>query len=159
VKCPFCGCLESRVIDSRSTDEGSAIRRRRECTACERRFTTYEKLEEAPLIVVKRDGRRQLFDRSKVLNGLVYAGGKQKIPLSVFEELVDEVERELRSNFAQEVTSDEIGQRVLAKLYKIDEVAYVRFASVYHKFEDINDFKEALAKMPMEEERDNRRES
>ncbi|MCR3921800.1 MAG: transcriptional regulator NrdR [Firmicutes bacterium] len=148
MKCPYCGCLESRVIDSRSTEEGSAIRRRRECTICERRFTTYEKLEESPLIVVKRDGNRQLFDRTKILNGLIYAGGKQKIPLYVFEDLVDELERELRNNFSQEVTSDEIGQRVLAKLYDIDEVAYVRFASVYHKFEDVNDFKKALAEMP-----------
>jgi len=148
VKCPYCGCQESRVIDSRSTDEGAAIRRRRECTLCERRFTTYEKLEELPLIVVKRDGSRQLFDRNKIINGLIYAGGKQKIPLSVFEELVDELEKELRSSFIQEVTSDEIGRRVLAKLLKIDEVAYVRFASVYHKFRDIDDFKKALAEMP-----------
>ncbi|HZK25270.1 MAG TPA: transcriptional regulator NrdR [Oscillospiraceae bacterium] len=148
MKCPHCGCVESRVIDSRSTDEGSAIRRRRECTVCERRFTTYEKLEETPLIVVKRNGNRQLFDRTKVLNGLIYAGGKQKIPLHVFEQLVDELERELRNSFSQEVTSDEIGKRLLAKLYKIDQVAYVRFASVYHKFTNIDDFKKALAEMP-----------
>jgi transcriptional repressor NrdR len=148
VKCPYCGCLESRVIDSRSADEGSTIRRRRECAVCEKRFTTYEKLEEAPIIVVKRDGSRQIFDRTKILNGLIYAGGKQKIPLSVFEALVDELERELRNSFHQEVASDEIGQRVLAKLRDIDEVAYVRFASVYHKFRDIDDFKKALADMP-----------
>jgi transcriptional repressor NrdR len=148
VKCPYCGCFESRVLDSRSTDEGSAIRRRRECTICEKRFTTYEKLEDTPIIVVKRDGSRQIFDRTKILNGLIYAGGKQKIPLRVFEALVDELERELRNNFNQEVSSDEIGQRVLAKLRDIDEVAYVRFASVYHKFKDIDDFKKALADMP-----------
>lgn len=148
MKCPYCGCVESRVIDSRSTDEGGAIRRRRECTACEKRFTTYEKVEEAPIIVVKRDGSRQIFDRMKILNGLVYAGGKRKIPLSVFETLVDDLERELRNNFSQEVASDDIGQLVLAKLRDIDEVAYVRFASVYHKFRDIDDFKKALADMP-----------
>ncbi|MGI6659834.1 MAG: transcriptional regulator NrdR [Dethiobacteraceae bacterium] len=148
MKCPHCGCVESRVVDSRSTDEGSAIRRRRECTVCEKRFTTYEKLEEIPLIVVKRNGNRQMFDRAKILNGLIYAGGKQNIPLHVFEQLVDEVERELRNNFSQEVSSDEIGKRVLAKLYEIDEVAYVRFASVYHKFTSIDDFKKALAEMP-----------
>jgi transcriptional repressor NrdR len=136
------------VIDSRSTDEGGAIRRRRECAICEKRFTTYEKLEETPIIVVKRDGSRQIFDRSKILNGLIYAGGKRKIPLSVFEALVGELERELCNNFYQEVASDEIGKRVLAKLRDIDEVAYVRFASVYHQFKDIDDFKKALADMP-----------
>ncbi len=151
MKCPFCGCVESRVMDSRSIDEGSAIRRRRECTACDKRFTTYEKLEEGPLIVVKRDGSRQLFDRGKILKGLIYAGGKQKIPLSTFEALVDELERELRNSFYQEVASDEIGQRVLAKLRDIDEVAYVRFASVYHKFRDIDDFNKVLAKMTKRE--------
>ena len=157
-KSPFCGYLDSRVIDSRQTEEGSTIRRRRECIACEKRYTTYEKLEDGPLIVVKRDGSRQLFDRSKIINGLIRAGGKQKIPLAVFEELVDSLERELRNSFTQEVTSDEIGQRVLAKLYEIDEVAYVRFASVYHKFKDINDFKEALAKMPQKRERTEKRQ-
>lgn len=151
MKCPFCGCVESRVMDSRSIDEGSAIRRRRECTVCDKRFTTYEKLEETPLIVVKRDGGRQLFDRSKILKGLIYAGGKQKIPLSIFETLVDDLERELRNSFCQEVTSDEIGQCVLAKLFDIDEVAYVRFASVYHKFRDIDDFNKVLAKMAKNE--------
>ena len=150
MKCPYCGYPDSRVIDSRSTEEGSTIRRRRECVACEKRFTTYEKLEETPLIVVKRNGNRQLFDRKKILNGLIYAGGKQNIPLQVFEQLVDELERELRSDYSHEVSSDEIGRRVLVKLYDIDEVAYVRFASVYHKFKDINDFKKALAEMPPE---------
>jgi transcriptional repressor NrdR len=150
VKCPYCGCVESRVLDSRSTDEGGAIRRRRECAECEKRFTTYEKVDESPLIVVKRDGSRQLFDRTKIINGLIYAGGKRKIPLSVFEELVDALEKELRNSFSQEVTSDEVGHRVLAKLRDIDEVAYVRFASVYHKFRDIDDFKKALAEMPQE---------
>lgn len=152
MKCPYCGCIESRVMDSRSTDEGAAIRRRRECTACEKRFTTYEKLEESPIIVVKRDGSRQIFDRMKILNGLVYAGGKRKIPLNVFETLVDELERELRNHYYHEVSSDEVGQRVLAKLRDIDEVAYVRFASVYHKFRDIDDFKAALKDLPTKDE-------
>ncbi|EEG77610.1 transcriptional regulator NrdR [Dethiobacter alkaliphilus] len=148
MKCPYCGCVESRVIDSRSTDEGGAIRRRRECTVCEKRFTTYEKVDETPVIVVKRDGSRQMFDRTKILNGLIYAGGKRKIPLEVFENLVDDLERELRSANNHEVSSDEVGQRVLAKLRDIDEVAYVRFASVYYKFRDIDDFRKALAEMP-----------
>ncbi len=148
MRCPFCGCPESRVIDSRSADEGGSIRRRRECEACERRFTTYEKMEETPLIVVKRDGSRQLFDRAKIINGLIYAGGKRKIPLETFDRLVDGLERELRSSSRQEVPSDEIGRRVLASLREIDEVAYVRFASVYHQFECIDDFRKALAQMP-----------
>lgn len=148
MRCPFCACLESRVMDSRSADEGGSIRRRRECERCGRRFTTYEKMEEAPLIVVKRDGRRQLFDRAKIINGLIYAGGKRKIPLSTFDSLVDELERELRNSFYQEVSSDEIGNQVLAKLREIDEVAYVRFASVYHQFECIDDFRKALSQMP-----------
>lgn len=147
MKCPYCGFPDSRVTDSRSTDEGGAIRRRRECTSCERRFTTYEKLEEPPLIVVKRDGSRQLFDRSKIIKGLIYSCGKQKIPLSTLENLVDELERELRSNLIQEISSDEVGRRVLARLKDIDEVAYVRFASVYHKFKDIDDFRKVLEKM------------
>lgn len=152
MKCPYCGCVESRVLDSRSTEEGSAIRRRRECMVCDKRFTTYEKLEESPWIVVKRDGSRQLFDRTKILNGLIYAGGKRKIPLSVFEAIIDDLEREMHSSFKQEITSDEIGQRILAKLRDIDEVAYVRFASVYHKFKDIDDFRKALADMPQRTE-------
>lgn len=148
MRCPFCGFPESRVIDSRSADEGGSIRRRRECEDCDRRFTTYEKMEETPLIVVKRDGSRQLFDRAKIINGLIYAGGKRKIPLNIFERLVDELERELRNSSRQEVPSDEIGRRVLASLREIDEVAYVRFASVYHQFECIDDFRKALAQMP-----------
>jgi len=148
VRCPFCACPESRVVDSRSADEGGSIRRRRECACCEKRFTTYEKMEETPLIVVKRDGSRQLFDRAKIISGLIYAGGKRKIPLSTFDRLVDELERELRNSFYQEVSSDEVGRRVLAKLREIDEIAYVRFASVYHKFECIDDFRKALSQMP-----------
>ena len=152
MKCPYCGNIESKVIDSRSTDEASAIRRRRECMDCEKRFTTYEKLEESPLIVVKKDGNRQVFDRTKVIRGLIHAGGKQKIPLSTFEGLVDELERELRSSYRNEVSSEEIGQRVLAKLYDIDEVAYVRFASVYNRFKNIDDFNKVLLKMPKTKE-------
>lgn len=148
MKCPYCGGVESRVIDSRSTDEGGTIRRRRECITCEKRFTTYEKVDETPVIVVKRDGSRQMFDRAKILNGLIYAGGKRKIPLNVFETLVDDLERELRNANNHEVSSDDVGQGVLAKLRDIDEVAYVRFASVYYKFRDIDDFKKALAEMP-----------
>jgi transcriptional repressor NrdR len=109
-------------------------------------------MEETPLIVVKRDGSRQLFDRTKIINGLIYAGGKRKIPLEIFERLVDELERELRNSARQEVPSDEIGRRVLASLREIDEVAYVRFASVYHQFECIDDFRKALAQMPGGEE-------
>ncbi len=147
MKCPHCGTMDSRVLDSRATEEGSVIRRRRECATCFKRFTTYEKIDEIPLVVVKKDGRREIFDGTKILNGLIRAGEKRQIPLKVFEKLVEEVERELRSSFDQEITTDKIGDIILNKLRKIDEVAYVRFASVYRDFKDVYSFKKELEEM------------
>ncbi len=147
MKCPFCGAMDSRVMDSRTTNEGAAIRRRRECAACAKRFTTYENIDEKPLIVIKKDGRREMFNGNKILNGLVRAGEKRQIPLQVFEELVADTERELRSSLDQEVTSEKIGSIIIRKLRLIDEVAYVRFASVYRQFKDIHSFRDELEKM------------
>lgn len=156
MRCPYCGSLENKVVDSRSTDEGTAIRRRRECTGCGRRFTTYEKIDDFPLLVIKSDGRREVFDRNKILNGLLRAGVKRQIQLKVFEELVDDLERELRNTFIQEVGSNQLGEMVLDRLRNIDEVAYVRFASVYRKFQDIESFKQEL--FNLEEHRKKKRD-
>lgn len=147
MKCPYCGTQDSRVLDSRATQEGAAIRRRRECNGCSKRFTTMEKIEEEPLVVIKRDGRRELFDGNKVLRGLILAGRKRNIPLSTWQQLVESLEQELRSNYAREIFSGEIGEYVLERLRQIDEVAYVRFASVYRQFPDIETFKRELDKM------------
>lgn len=147
MKCPFCGTQDSRVLDSRSTQEGAAIRRRRECYGCLNRFTTMEKIEEEPLVVIKRDGRREFFDVNKVLQGLLLAGQKRDIPLSVWQELVEGLEQELRSSYVKEIATDQIGEFVLERLRRIDEVAYVRFASVYRQFPDIEAFKLELEKM------------
>jgi len=144
MKCPFCGCLDSRVLDTRSTDEGEVIRRRRECPQCDRRFTTYERMELTPLMVVKKDGRREVFSTSKVLNGMIRACEKRPIPLNVLEEAAAAVERELRHAGWSEVSSQEVGERVMDKLRAIDEVAYVRFASVYRQFKDVGKFREEL---------------
>lgn len=144
MKCLFCGSLESKVVDSRSTEEGLAIRRRRECIECGRRFTTYEKIEEVPLVVIKADGKREVFNRSKIIGGLLRAGVKRQIELKTFEELADDMEREMRNSFTQEVNSSQLGKMVLERLRELDEVAYVRFASVYRKFQDIQSFKEEL---------------
>lgn len=144
MRCLFCGSLDSKVVDSRSTEEGSAIRRRRECTVCGRRFTTYEKLDEVPLVVIKSDGRREVFDRNKIISGLLRAGVKLQIELKTFEDLVDDIERDLRNSFIKEVKSSQLGEMVLGRLRGLDEVAYVRFASVYRKFQDIQSFKNEL---------------
>ncbi|MGI6034907.1 MAG: transcriptional regulator NrdR [Limnochordia bacterium] len=147
MRCPFCQALGSRVIDSRSTEDHKCVRRRRECTACGARFTTYERWEETPLMVVKRDGRRESFARSKVLGGVLKALEKRPVPLEDIEKMVDEVERELRSRPEREVTSIAIGEMVMERLREMDEVAYVRFASVYRQFKDINRFIEELEKL------------
>jgi len=139
LNCPFCGGLDSKVIDSRASEEGNSIRRRRECLFCQKRFTTYERIEEAPLIVVKKDGRREPFDRAKVLGGLVKACEKRPVTYGTLEKMVDSVERELRNRMEQEVTSSVVGELIMAGLKKIDEVAYVRFASVYRQFKDLED--------------------
>ena len=147
MKCPFCGYTESKVIDSRPAEEGATIRRRRECLACGKRFTTYEIIERLPLVVVKRDGSRQSFDRVKLINGMVRACEKRPVPLETLEKIADEIEQELQSNLEREVSTVEVGEMVMQRLKDVDEVAYVRFASVYRSFKDINTFMEELSKL------------
>lgn len=147
MKCPYCGEIDTRVLDSRSTQDSSAIRRRRKCVSCDNRFTTMEKIEEEPIVVVKRDGRRELFDPGKILKGLVLAGQKRNITLSRWEEVVGNLEQNLRSAYPREVATDRIGDIVLEELRNIDEVAYVRFASVFRQFPDVETFKTELEDM------------
>ncbi|MDI6690030.1 MAG: transcriptional regulator NrdR [Actinomycetota bacterium] len=147
MKCPFCGYLETKVIDSRATEAGDAIRRRRECLECQRRFTTYERQEEIPLMVIKKNGQREPFDRAKLLKGLQRATVKREITLSQLENIVTDIESELRNQFKYEVPSKEIGEMALKRLREIDKVAYVRFASVYREFKDIDEFTAELAKL------------
>lgn len=147
MKCPFCAYPESKVVDSRPAEEGSSIRRRRECLSCHKRFTTYETMESLPLMVVKKDGSRQSFDRNKVLNGLIRACEKRPVAYNTLEEMVNEIEQVLQNEMEREVRSAEIGELVMERLKKIDEVAYVRFASVYRQFKDINTFMQELNKL------------
>lgn len=147
MKCPFCAYPESKVVDSRPAEEGASIRRRRECFACKRRFTTYETVESLPLVVIKKDGSRQSFDRNKLLNGMIRACEKRPIPLTVLEQCADEIEQSLRNSLDQEVSTKRIGEQVMERLRDVDEVAYVRFASVYRQFKDINTFMEELNKL------------
>ncbi len=138
MRCPYCGFGEGKVIDSRESPDGAAIRRRRECLKCQRRYTTYERLEESPLLVVKRDGRREPFDRKKILSGLLKACEKRPIPTERIESMVGELEQEIAREFEREIPSVEIGERLMKRLHELDEVAYVRFASVYRSFKDLN---------------------
>jgi transcriptional repressor NrdR len=147
VKCPFCGFLESKVVDSRATEEGASIRRRRECMSCARRFTTYERLDEVPLMVVKKDGRREAFSRDKIITGVLRASQKRPISYEVIENLARDIERELRNQMEREVPSQMIGEMVMERLRQLDEVTYVRFASVYRQFKDIGRFMEELEKL------------
>lgn len=147
MKCPYCGFAESRVLDSRAAEYGEAIRRRRECTGCERRFTTYERVDELPLVIIKKDGTREPFDRVKLLSGLTKACEKRKVSASRLEEVVAEIERELRSSSDLEATSKDVGEMVLRHLGDIDEVAYVRFASVYREFHDVRSFIQEIEKL------------
>ena len=147
MKCPFCAYLESKVVDSRPADEGASIRRRRECLECHKRFTTYETMESLPLMVVKKDGSRQSFDRNKVMNGLIRACEKRPVSFSTMEEIVNEIEQTLQNEMEREVSSAEIGELVMERLKKVDEVSYVRFASVYRQFKDINTFMRELNKL------------
>ena len=147
MKCPFCGFAESKVIDSRPAEEGATIRRRRECLACQKRFTTYEIIETLPLVVIKRDGSRQSFDKSKLINGMVRACEKRPVTLSQLESIADDIEQELQSALEREISTVDIGEMVMARLKTVDEVAYVRFASVYRSFKDINTFMEELSKL------------
>lgn len=147
MKCPYCENEESRVIDSRRTEDGHAIRRRRECESCGRRFTTYEKVEEMILMVIKKDGRREAFDRSKLLNGIIRACEKRPVSIADMEKIVDEIERGLNNMMEKEVDSTFIGELVMERLKDLDEVAYVRFASVYRQFTDINTFVAEIEKL------------
>ena len=147
MRCPKCGCEESKVIDSRPSENHEAIRRRRECVRCSTRFTTYERREETPLIVVKKDGTKETFDRQKVMNGLLRATVKRNIPVRTLDLLLDSIESELRDNGINEVPSREIGNMVLKRLNAIDGVAYVRVASVYHDFKDVREFSEELRRL------------
>ena len=147
MKCPYCGYKESRVVDSRPADEGNSIRRRRECLSCEKRFTTYETMESLPMVVIKKDGSRQTFDRSKVLNGMIRACEKRPVPLAELERLADEIEQNLQNSLEREISTEAIGEQVMEKLKGVDEVAYVRFASVYRQFKDINTFMAELNKL------------
>jgi len=144
MKCPYCSFAESKVIDSRATDEGSSIRRRRECLACAKRFTTYETLEKLPLVVIKKDGRREFFNHEKLLNGIIRSCEKRPISLDKMENLVDNVEKEIRNTVEREVPTGLIGEIVMRCLKEIDQVAYVRFASVYRQFADIENFMQEL---------------
>lgn len=147
MRCPFCSCEESKVIDSRPTDEGERIRRRRECISCQKRFTTYEIIESVPVIVVKKDKSREVFDRNKLFNGMLRACEKRPVSLEKIETAVNEIEATLQNSLDREVTSVYIGELAMDKLKDLDEVAYVRFASVYRQFKDINTFMDELAKL------------
>lgn len=147
MRCPFCQNSDTKVLDSRPNEDKTVIRRRRECLECNKRFTTFEKVEEAPVIVVKRDGRKELFNRSKIIRGLTRATEKRNISFTELEKLVDNIEKDLANRLVTEITSKEIGEMVLARLRKLDEVAYVRFASVYKDFKDIEAFKKELSKL------------
>jgi len=140
MKCPFCGEIDNKVIDSRLSKDGSVIRRRRECIVCSRRFTTYEHIEEIPIMIIKKDDRREVFNREKVRTGILKACEKRDISINVIEEFLDELERDLREIGEKEIPSHSVGEKIMAKLHEMDAVAYVRFASVYREFKDVNDF-------------------
>ena len=147
MKCPRCGCSESKVIDSRSTEEGSPIRRRRECLQCAQRFTTFETIEQLPLVVIKRDGSRQSFDKNKLVNSMLKSCEKRSVKLEQLEQIADDIEQSLQSGLDREVSTSVIGEMVMDRLKELDEVAYVRFASVYRSFKDINSFMEELKRL------------
>jgi transcriptional repressor NrdR len=147
MRCPFCENLDTRVIDSRPTEEGHAIRRRRECDNCNKRFTTYEKVEEINFMVIKKDGSREAFDRNKVMNGIIKACEKRPVPIAAIEKIVDDIERGLNNMMEKEVESKLIGEVIMEHLKELDEVAYVRFASVYRQFKDVNTFVAEIEKL------------
>ena len=147
MKCPYCGYGESKVIDSRPADENSSIRRRRECLSCGKRFTTYETVESLPMVVVKKDGSRQSFDRRKVLGGMIRACEKRPVPLAELEKIAEEIEQDLQNSMEREVSTETIGEKVMERLRNVDQVAYVRFASVYRQFKDIDTFMTELNKL------------
>ena len=147
MKCPYCGHPESKVIDSRPADENASIRRRRECLSCARRFTTYETVESLPIVVIKKDGSRQSFDRQKVLRGMIRACEKRPVPLAQLEEIAGEIEQDLQNSMEREISTETIGEKVMDRLRSVDQVAYVRFASVYRQFKDIDTFMAELNKL------------
>ena len=147
MRCSFCGYEDSKVLDSRPVEDGRSIRRRRECQRCGKRFTTYERVEEMSLLVVKRDGSREIFDKNKILAGLVRACDKRPVPMSTLEDMVADIEKELRNSMEKEVTAKQIGDMVMVRLRQVDDVAYVRLASVYRKFEDIETFMKEIHSM------------
>ncbi|MCC5911877.1 MAG: transcriptional regulator NrdR [Clostridiaceae bacterium] len=147
MNCPFCGHYESKVVDSRPTDEGQSIRRRRECITCTKRFTTYEKVEEIPLMIIKKSGAREQFNRNKILKGIIKSCEKRPVALSDIEKTAHEIEKQLYNSMEKEITTEFIGQLVMEHMKKLDEVAYVRFASVYREFKDINTFMGELRKL------------
>ena len=151
MKCMYCGCMESKVIDSRSTEEGTIIRRRRECVSCGRRFTTYETVETTPVLVVKNGGNRQAYDPSKVKNGIIKACEKRPVSMSKIDKLVDDIKKRVYNSLEQEISSKQIGEMVMDGLKEIDEVAYVRYASVYRQFTDISSFMHELERMMNED--------
>ena len=147
MKCPFCFTLDSKVVDSRPTDEGSVTRRRRECISCSKRFTTYEKIENLPILVVKKDGRREAFDSNKIMSGLLRACEKRPLSIHRLEATVEDIEKQVYNSLEREISSQAFGEMVMDKLRELDEVAYVRFASVYRQFKDINTFMDELNKL------------
>jgi transcriptional repressor NrdR len=147
MRCPHCAWQEDKVVDSRSNQEGDVIRRRRECLKCQRRFTTYEHIEQAPLMIIKKDGRREPFDKKKILTGVIKACEKRPVSMDKKETMVEKIERYLQKNYEKEVKSREIGELVMKRLHNIDEVAYVRFASVYREFKDLSQFMKELKQM------------
>ncbi len=153
MKCPSCSFEETKVIDSRESGDGNAIRRRRECLKCEKRFTTYEYIEQMPLMVIKKDGRRQPFDRARIVSGLMKACEKRPVSIEKIEDITRDIERDIQKKFDQEIESQMIGEMVIEKLSKLDEVAYVRFASVYRQFRDVNQFMNELKSMILDKEK------
>ena len=147
MKCPYCGYQESKVVDSRHSEDGQSIRRRRECLSCQKRFTTYETVESLPMVVIKRDNSRQSFDRNKVLNGMLRACEKRPVAMAALEAAADEIEQVIQNSLDREVSTTQIGELVMERLKPLDEVAYVRFASVYRQFKDINSFMRELNKI------------
>ncbi|NLW43108.1 MAG: transcriptional repressor NrdR [Tissierellia bacterium] len=154
MKCPYCDYDDSKVVDSRPTDDNQSIRRRRECLKCKKRFTTYERLEKSPIVVVKKDGTRQSYDRSKLLNGMIRACEKRPVSLSRLEEAVDNIEKKIHNSLEREIKSQDIGEMVMLELKEIDEISYVRFASVYRQFKDINSFMEEIMSIKSEVDED-----
>ena len=151
MKCPFCSEIENKVIDSRLSKDASVIRRRRECIVCHRRFTTYEHIEEIPIMIIKKDGRREVFNRDKIRSGIQRACEKRNISMNLIEEFIDDLERDLRETGEKEIPSHALGEKIMNRLHELDDVAYVRFASVYREFKDVNDFVHELKSLPSKE--------